>query len=893
MDVFDLAARITLDSSGFESGIGNAKNKMQGFVSDAGKFLGDIAKVSAAAVGAAATGAAAITKSSVGSYADYQQLTGGIETLFKGSSDVIKQYADEAYKTAGLSANDYMETATSFAASLISGLDGDTAEAARLTQMAITDMSDNANKMGSEMSSIQHAYDGFARGNFSMLDNLKLGYSGTQEEMFRLMQTAADLDETFAQTAEFSLDSKGHLEAEFADIVKAIHLVQEEMGITGTTAAEAADTVSGSVSTMKAAWENWLTGLGTEGADMSGLTQNLIDSFTTVKDNVEPVLRTIADNAVAVFKDLTNIDLAPTIDNIKQFAEKAETAISDLVTAFQGGGWSGLFDEFINQIDALTTLDLAGIVSKFQELSTAVEPLISSLVNGDFTGFIDNFKKLTGIDLSGVISKFQELSTAVEPVVSSLLSGDFTGFIDNFKNLTGIDIGPVVEAFGSIADVVDRLKTAGEEGGVSGVIDEIVRMIDSATGIDISPVVTAFGSLADVVGRLVKAGQEGGIGGVIDEIVGMIDSATGIDIGPVVGDIGKLADTFGRVAGIALENASQGIGSFLAHFKDSALAGMLETAADKISYLITILGQIASGGVAAASSVFKFLSQNIDAVTIAAVGFGTAIGAFALIANTSSIVAGFSSVIKGMSTALTTAKTAMAALNAVMAANPIGLIVALVAGLVAAFITAYQTSDEFRAKVDAAFAAVAEVAGNVVGAVKKFFTEDLPAAFTNAVKAVKEKVGEFIQAGKDLIEGLKNGIMEKVSGIINSVKEAAGKVIDAVKGVFGIHSPSRVFADIGRNLVLGLEKGFDSEIGAAQRKIADAMDFGTAHATVDFSSSAVGKSSTGMINSMMTSSAESGGVYNINLIADGRTLAQVVFDPLNGMAKQKGVAIGA
>lgn len=803
MDVFDLAARITLDSSEFESGIGNAKNKMQGFVSDAGKFLGDIAKVSAAAVGAAATGAAAITKSSVGSYADYQQLTGGIETLFKGSSDVIKQYADEAYKTAGLSANDYMETATSFAASLISGLDGDTAEAARLTQMAITDMSDNANKMGSEMSSIQHAYDGFARGNFSMLDNLKLGYSGTQEEMFRLMQTAADLDETFAQTAEFSLDSKGHLEAEFADIVKAIHIVQDEMGIVNTTVEEAAATVSGSVSTMKAAWENWLTGLGTEGADMSGLTQKLIDSFMTVKDNVEPVLRTIADNAVAVFKDLTNIDL------------------------------------------------------------------------------------------SVVISKFQELSTAVEPLISSITSGDFTGFIDNFKNLTGIDIGPVVEAFGSIADVVDRLKTAGEEGGVSGVIDEIVRMIDSATGIDISPVVTAFGSLADVVGRLVKAGQEGGIGGVIDEIVGMIDSATGIDIGPVVGDIGKLADTFGRVAGIALENASQGIGSFLAHFKDSALAGMLETAADKISYLITILGQIASGGVAAASSVFKFLSQNIDAVTIAAVGFGTAIGAFALIANTSSIVAGFSSVIKGMSTALTTAKTAMAALNAVMAANPIGLIVALVAGLVAAFITAYQTSDEFRAKVDAAFAAVAEVAGNVVGAVKKFFTEDLPAAFTNAVAAVKEKVGEFIQAGKDLIEGLKNGIMEKVSGIINSVKEAAGKVIDAVKGVFGIHSPSRVFADIGRNLVLGLEKGFDSEIGAAQRKIADAMDFGTAHATVDFASSAVGKSSTGMINSMMTSSAESGGVYNINLIADGRTLAQVVFDPLNGMAKQKGVAIGA
>ena len=227
-------------------------------------------------------------------YAEYEQLVGGVETLFENSAGTVQEYARNAYKTAGISANEYMDTVTSFAASLISGLGGDTAQAAEMANMAITDMADNANKMGTDMSAIQNAYQGFAKQNYTMLDNLKLGYGGTQKEMYRLMSDAKKIDDSF--DAVFSLDTKGHLEAEYADIVQAIHIVQTEMGITGTTALEASTTVEGSVNSMKSAWSNFVTGLGSDNADISELSAQLIESVGTVAENVLPVVETVLEN---------------------------------------------------------------------------------------------------------------------------------------------------------------------------------------------------------------------------------------------------------------------------------------------------------------------------------------------------------------------------------------------------------------------------------------------------------------------------------------------------------------------------------------------------------------------------------------------------------------------
>lgn len=237
-----------------------------------------VAAAQTIAVGAAAAtaGFAALGKQSIEGYAEYEQLVGGVDTLFAKNSKTVQGYAENAYKTAGMSANDYMATVTGFSASMINSLGGDTEKAAKLSNQAITDMSDNANKMGTDMGSIQDAYQGFAKHNYTMLDNLKLGYGGTQEEMERLLRDAEELT------------GKSYKLYKFSDVTEAIHAIQTEMGITGTTAAEASSTIQGSANAMASAWQNFLTGMANENADFDVLMANLIDSAVTFADNLIP-----------------------------------------------------------------------------------------------------------------------------------------------------------------------------------------------------------------------------------------------------------------------------------------------------------------------------------------------------------------------------------------------------------------------------------------------------------------------------------------------------------------------------------------------------------------------------------------------------------------------------
>ena len=283
MELFRLLGTIAVDNSGANSAIDETTDHAEKSQSKIGSAFGKIGnaavKVGKVMATGLAVGAVAITalgKQALDSYADFEQLVGGVETLFKESAAIVQEYADNAYKSAGMSANEYMETVTSFSASLLQSLDGDTAEAANKANQAIVDMSDNANKMGSSMESIQNAYQGFAKQNYTMLDNLKLGYGGTKEEMQRLLKDAQAISKI-----EYDIDS-------YADVVDAIHVIQEEMGIAGTTAKEASSTISGSLSSMKSAWKNLLTGLGSEDADLSGLIDNFVDSASTVADNVLP-----------------------------------------------------------------------------------------------------------------------------------------------------------------------------------------------------------------------------------------------------------------------------------------------------------------------------------------------------------------------------------------------------------------------------------------------------------------------------------------------------------------------------------------------------------------------------------------------------------------------------
>ena len=293
LELFKILGTIAVDNSSANKSINetsghaeNAHSKMSTAFSKMGSAAAAVGKAIAAglAVGTAAIGA--LAKASIENYADYEQLVGGVETLFAESADRVMEYANNAYKTAGLSANDYMETVTSFSASLLQSLGGDTAEAARVADMAITDMSDNANKMGSDMSMIQNAYQGFAKQNYTMLDNLKLGYGGTKEEMKRLLA-----DATALSGVKYDLES-------YADIIDAIHVIQDEMGITGTTAAEASETISGSIGTMKAAWTNFLTGVADGTQDFGKLANNLVNSVISVAKNVIPRIQVLLPQLV-------------------------------------------------------------------------------------------------------------------------------------------------------------------------------------------------------------------------------------------------------------------------------------------------------------------------------------------------------------------------------------------------------------------------------------------------------------------------------------------------------------------------------------------------------------------------------------------------------------------
>ena len=316
---------------------GSVVIKIKGDDSPFQKVLGKIGsavnaavKASAAAVGAASAGVAALGTACINAYADYEQLVGGVETLFKDSADTIQTYADNAYKTAGLSANEYMETVTSFSASLLQSLDGDTEKAAAAADLAITDMADNANKMGTAMESIQYAYQGFAKQNYTMLDNLKLGYGGTKEEMQRLLADAEKLS-----GVKYDLSS-------YADIVEAIHVIQTEMGITGTTAKEASTTIQGSVAGMKAAWANLMVGMADDTQDFDLLLSNFIESIGTVADNLLPRIGIVIEGMGKLVAGLAPeiASALPTLTNelLPNLVELGVQSISALVQGIQENG---------------------------------------------------------------------------------------------------------------------------------------------------------------------------------------------------------------------------------------------------------------------------------------------------------------------------------------------------------------------------------------------------------------------------------------------------------------------------------------------------------------------------------------------------------------------------
>lgn len=501
--LLDLFVQISVDDKASNK-IGNISKKATTAFSKIGTAAGAGMKLAAKGATVAAGAIATLSTMAVKTYADYEQLAGGVETLFgaggkslveyvnsvgKYSPEISAQYndlmaaqnkvmsdADEAYKTAGLSANDYMETVTSFAAALNSSLGGNTQKSAEYANMAVVDMADNANKMGSSMESIQNAYQGFAKQNYTMLDNLKLGYGGTKTEMERLLADASKIS-----GKKFDLSS-------YADVVEAIHTIQTEMGITGTTAEEAEHTISGSVNAMKAAWTNWLTGLGNSKADIGKLTTQLIDSAKTVLANVMPVVRqvlttlgdVISNDAPAIIEE----GLSYILDAAPQLLEMGGQLIHSLVD-----GIIANLPQILSAATQLITMLCNGIMESASQIPEAVTEIITQLVNF----IVANAPQLLVAGVTLVLSLIQGLVKAIPDIIQAipqLIDGIVSAFDNASSQILGI--GRQI-----VQDIIDGISSAWD-----GLVSWFNGLWDSL-----------FGGRSVSVGVSYEDGSHSGIGG--------------------------------------------------------------------------------------------------------------------------------------------------------------------------------------------------------------------------------------------------------------------------------------------------------------------------------------------------------------------------------------------
>jgi phage-related protein len=481
--------------------------------------FGSVLKGIGAAMGAVAmaAGAAAVSlgKEVIAAYADYEQLVGGVDTLFKESSQELQTYAANAYKTAGMSANDYMETVTSFSASLIQSLGGDTEAAVKYADMAITDMSDNANKMGTDISLIQNAYQGFAKQNYTMLDNLKLGYGGTKTEMERLLADAQAIS-----GIEYDISS-------YADVVEAIHVIQDSMGVAGATAAEAENTISGSINSLQAALQNLLVGFGNADADMEMLCQNMVDALQNVIRNVTPVIEnmvkvlpTVTDALLTAFADLLPALLDTVTQLFTQLLNTILTLLPQLIPAAVEAIMT-IVQALIDNLPLLVDAAVQLVVALVEGIGTALPQLIPAAVQAIVTivqGLIANLPLILDAALQLIMGLAEGLLTAIPMLIEALPSiilaiVDF--IIGAIPQIIEAGIQLLTSLVSALPDIITAIVAAIPqiiEGIITAILDSIPQIIQA--GIDL--LVALIQALPEIITTIVAA---------IPEIIGSIVNA--------------------------------------------------------------------------------------------------------------------------------------------------------------------------------------------------------------------------------------------------------------------------------------------------------------------------------------------------------------------------------
>lgn len=794
---------LNFDTKINEKGFNEGVSKLSGL----GKSgLSIVSKAMTGVVAAVGTAAGVIIKSSLGVVANMEQQVGGVETLFKDSADTVIKNANRAYKTAQISANDYMSTVTSFSASLLQGLGGDTAKAAEIADMALIDMADNANKMGTNMQDIQNAYQGFAKQNYTMLDNLKLGYGGTQSEMIRLINDSGILNEKISDLDNVTFDQ----------MIQAIHVIQQNLGITGTSAKEAGETIEGSVNSAKAAWENFQGGVIT--------SQELVETFGTATQNI---LKNLGEIVPRLGK--TGLEVVGAI------ADK----IGNSVPAAKG-----FADAVGNITDKLSSMDTGQLANlgKMSAVLIGAVPAFSLIGKsaGTFSDVLGGLGEVSG----GVTAKFQKIPGGIKSLGTSMQSGAKV-----FRNIKDAILLPFEDLSPSLTKIFGKVSSSVSSGPLGKLVNDFAEIPKG--------IAASFGKIGPA------------ISGKFPKITGVVKSI-GSSISGTFMTIANGAKGFGSLLGGALNSVLPKISGFANKFigylgvAGDAFAPVLSKAA---SFVPQLLGFMNIAAVVALVAVGLGLLYS---------QFGTQIDQILLMMQTkgpevitnfcNGIVAALPNLIAQGATMLNNLMLAITANLPAIIQGGIAIVSTLITGIAQQLPTLIPTAlmmivtlvssllSNVGQLVDAGINLLVGLAQGVVNALPQLINKaptiigqlataiisNLPKILLAGIKIITILGTGLIQAvpqiiskipsiisqvknaftsvdwgsvGMNIIKGIANGLKGAAGAIVEAAKGAAESALNAAKNFLGIHSPSRVFRDqVGKMMALGMGIGFERNI---------------------------------------------------------------------------------
>ena len=823
----------SLDTGGLQSGMGKVASVAQQAL---GVFTG---QMMTRAVDALAN----LGKSALDSVGQLEQNVGGVETLFGDAADAVIASADRAYQTAGMSANDYMSTVTSFSASLLQSLGGNTEEAAKVADMAIIDMADNANKMGTSMDMIQNAYQGFAKQNYTMLDNLKLGYGGTKTEMERLLADAEKLT-----GVKYDINNLN-------DVYQAIHAVQEEMGITGTTAKEAASTLEGSMASAKAAWDNFMNG--------SGDADQLADAFATAADNIVKNLAEIIPRFAETLPALGGAIIAQIPGLVAAIVpavlSAGQSVLKQLQDAVLDFDFAGTADKVVRMItgfiegdglgsllDTLVTI-FTGIVNGISSMLPSLLPALIELISYVVTSLLDQLPAVLDCALELILGLAQGILAAL-PVLIEALPEVISSIVEFLISAVPQIIDAGIELLMALVDalpvIIDALVDA-----LPQIIRATVTALIAAAPQIAKAGIKLLGALIEAIPVIVVELAEA-VPDIVAAIIDVLAELPGL-IGEVFAEIVTDLVEWGQQM---LSNASMAMSNML-----SQVNSIIQELPGKIwTHLVNAVNKVIAWGQQMVSNASTAASNMLSKVSGIIQELPGKIWTH-LVNTVNKVVAWGQQMVSNASTA---------------ASNMLSRV--------------SSTLQQLPGKV---WDYLSQAAQKVVTWGTQLAQKGAAAAtqlFNSIVNGLSSLPSKMAEIGSNIVSGIWNGISSGWNWLTNKVSNLANSLLDAAKDALGINSPSKEFADkVGRWIMPGVGKGLDKSMPATLKDMKAKAGELVSAMRAEMSAS-VGQLSVGASHAAGLRMAGAGTtVYNDNRMEQSNTYNVPVATPSEVAKKQR------